>query len=179
MAIRKAVAVALSSLALASASLATSASAAPTATGAVDASAALRNEGPGAPVTAAGIPGPFKIVNQYSGLCLDYGTEGNYAYLGVCNSTDAGQRWGWYNGGFLINLSNNKCASANYDPQFPVAVVACSDYGGQHWTHQNFAIVNENYGFRCMEAQINRPGSVILTRPCRTSSHQGWYVYYW
>ena len=147
--------------------------------GAGGASAAPRNEGPGAPVTAAGIPGPFKIVNQWSGLCLDYGTWGVNVYQGVCNSTDAGQRWGWYNGGFLMNLSNNKCASANYDPQFPVAVVACSDYGGQHWRHQNFAIVNEFYGFRCMEPQTDSPGNQVLAPQCRTSNHQGWYVYYW
>lgn len=153
-----------------------------TATGATGASAEPRNQERGATVELAGIPGPFKIRNWWSGLCLDVkpvgGTvESRQVYTGVCHSGDPGQRWGWFNGGFLISLARNQCATDGRD--FPVqAVDFCTDWSGEHWTHRNGAIVNAQFG-HCLEAPATGPGAWVHTNPCRTTTRQGWYVTYW
>lgn len=137
---------------------------------------AVSSESYGAADPPPGTPGPFRIVNQWSGLCLDYGTSERNVYQGVCNSTDPGQRWGWFNGGWLINLARNECATDG--GQYPVQVVACQDHSMMHWRHQNYAIVNGLSGY-CIEAGTDSPGNWVTTQRCRTTNHQGWYVVYW
>jgi Ricin-type beta-trefoil lectin domain len=140
---------------------------------------ALSTASSGAAAFPPGTPGPFMIVNQSSGLCLDYGNQGNYVYQGVCNSTDAGQRWGWFNGGWLINLARDKCAVDTLSG-IPIVSLATCDSSDpyQYWRHQNYMIVN-GYTGRCMEPGDSDSGTKVYSGSCVPRSSQRWSVWYW
>ncbi len=152
------------------------------AVGAVSATADPRSEAPAAEAVPPGIPGPLKIRNQATGLCLDVGpdtgTLDSYkVYMGYCNSSDRGQRWGWWNGGYLMSLARNQCLSDS--GQFDTQLVSfCSDYGLEHWRHQNWAIVNAGSG-HCLQPMTTSEGVWLRTVTCRTTPQQGWWVSYW
>jgi hypothetical protein len=124
-----------------------------------------------------GTPGPFKIRNPITRLCLDTYTDGRIpVYMGRCNSSDAGQRWGWWNGGWLINLATGKCIQPSYFDT-PVWQGDCStETGAQFWTHRNGAIVNTRYG-TCLQATSE--GARVPVRGCLTTPFQAWTVTYW
>ncbi|MGH8966751.1 MAG: hypothetical protein ACRDXB_15690, partial [Actinomycetes bacterium] len=82
---------------------------------------------------------------------------------------------GWYNGGFLKNLARNVCAAPG---SFNVVGYSCQDLAGQHWRHQNGAIVNGRSG-DCMEPYSSVEGAWIYIKECRTTTRQGWSVTYW
>ena len=125
-----------------------------------------------------GTPGPFLIRNPKFNLCLDSNASG-LMYYGRCNSSDPGQRWGWWNGGWLISLQNGDCVSPWSAWGRPyLSLDSCnSELGGglQHWTHRNQAIVN-TYHDDCIEVQSE--GWTVTTRKCRTSTFQTWTVTY-
>ncbi|MEV4898680.1 RICIN domain-containing protein, partial [Nonomuraea sp. NPDC055795] len=97
-----------------------------------------------------GTPGPFKIANHEDlGLCLDTtGNLGGDVYLGRCHSGDPGQRWGWWNGGWLIHLRSGYClAAVTTGSGVRLAELQrCIDHRIQHWTHQNFYIRTTSTG---------------------------------
>lgn len=124
-----------------------------------------------------GTPGPFKIISQADqNFCLDYGTRGNLVYLGLCNPNDAGQRWGWFNHGWLINLSNGGCVSSN---GLYAIVLACVPDAAHYWRHQNYAIVNEQTGVCLRIESLGVVASPIIPVACANDRRQGWYVNYW
>lgn len=124
-------------------------------------------------VAAAGIPGPFKIQNAWTRTCLDTsGKVGTAAYYGDCYAGDAGQKWGWHNGGYLMHLASGLCLTLLDGWGF---LFACG-VDTQYWTHQNQAIVNRTYG-GCLEGGY-APRSVVITE-CRTTILQAWSVTYW
>ncbi|AQZ62212.1 unnamed protein product [[Actinomadura] parvosata subsp. kistnae] len=128
-----------------------------------------------------GTPGPFRIANHGSGLCLDTGSFGSSVYVGRCNGDDAGQRWGWWNGGWLINLQLDQClAAVTISGAVQARLQPCVDYPFQHWTHQNFAILNTSTGTnRCLQPAAAVEGANVAPVTCRTTSSQGWSVTYW
>lgn len=122
----------------------------------------------------AGIPGPFKIMNPRTGLCFDSGPQ--VAYHGRCNSTDVGQRWGWWNGGFLISLQSGKCLNT-YEVYPYLALGSCNnESSGDYWIHQNSAIRNNASG-RCVHVGVEGEG--LKAEPCVSTSSQVWSVTYW
>jgi hypothetical protein len=147
--------------------------------GAESASAEPRNEGAGATAAPAGIPGPFKILNKASGRCLDAPAKsiGGPVAQSTCNGSDEGQRWGWYNGGWLINLKRNECLGGEYI-NTSVSVRPCQEVANQYWRHQNFAIVNGQTGY-CLEPYDSQAGTEVMSTTCRTSVWQNWQVTYW
>lgn len=127
-------------------------------------------------MTWPGIPGPFKIMNPLTGLCFDSNTGA--AYYGRCNSTDVGQRWGWWNGGFLISLQTGKCLVPYSGWPYPyMSLVPCDNRDSRHfWTHQNMAILNKATG-RCVIAGVE--GEALKAEPCVTTPTMAWSVTYW
>lgn len=123
-----------------------------------------------------GTPGPFKIQNPSTGLCLDTYTDGRIpVYMGRCNHTDPGQRWGWFNGGWLINLTTGKCVYASYYDT-PVLQGSCRYTSNDYWTHRNGAIVNSRYG-TCLISQ--NEGVRVPVGGCLSIPRQVWSVTYW
>jgi hypothetical protein len=144
--------------------------------GAEGASAAPRNEG--ASAVPAGIPGPLKIQNKASGMCLDEpGIGGPVAQI-PCNGSDQGQRWGWFNGGWLKNLKLDKCLRGVGSEDFSVFTSHCEDVKNQHWLHHNFFIINGQSGL-CLEPLSGAVGSPIVIERCYSWNWQNWQVTYW
>ncbi|WP_354595849.1 ricin-type beta-trefoil lectin domain protein [Jiangella alba] len=103
------------------------------------------------PTIRPGTPGPFRIRNPTTGICLD--SNERHIYYGKCNSTDAGQKWGWWNGGWLISLQTGKCVSpwGGDWPEPYLSLQGCwSDLLSQRWIHQNQAIKNVLHGTASM-----------------------------
>ncbi|GAA2628188.1 hypothetical protein GCM10010411_76880 [Actinomadura fulvescens] len=146
------------------------------------ASASPRSEGFSA-LYPPGTPGPFKIANHEDlGLCLDTtGTLGRSVYLGRCHSGDSGQRWGWWNGGWLIHLQSGYCLAAVTVGNVNAAELQrCIDHRIQYWTHQNFAILNTSTGSnRCLTPAHAVEGAHVNPINCFTTPSQGWNVTYW
>ncbi|MFI6631372.1 RICIN domain-containing protein [Nonomuraea fuscirosea] len=146
------------------------------------ASASPRSEGFSADYPP-GTPGPFKIANHANqGLCLD--TSGNLGwgvYLGRCNSSDSGQRWGWWNGGWLIHLQSGYCLAAVTVSGVNVTQLQhCIDHPIQYWTHRNSAIRNSSTGTeRCLSPAAITEGADVEPLPCISSPSRGWSVTYW
>lgn len=125
-----------------------------------------------------GTPGPFKIRNGFTGYCLDSSTDGNYrVYHGECNDRDAGQKWGWWNGGWLINLETGYCVSERrLSDGTAIRLESCELERYDYWTHTNLAIQNKARGTCVTSGPI---GSQIRAVPCLTSIYQTWRVTYW
>lgn len=125
-----------------------------------------------------GTPGPFKIRNAASGLCLDSSTDGNYSvYHGRCNSSDPGQRWGWFNGGWLINLHTGLCVrELRIGEGTRIQMGGCHYEASYYWIHRNQAIQSVQNG-TCVSS--GPEGAQIQALPCRTTLHQAWSVWYW
>ncbi|WP_053204173.1 RICIN domain-containing protein [Jiangella muralis] len=123
-----------------------------------------------------GTPGPFRIRNPTTDMCLD--SNSTYIYYGKCNSSDAGQKWGWWNGGWLISLQTGKCV-APYGDWLPpyLSLGSCwPEPKSLQWVHQNQAIKNELNG-NCVHA--GPEGNIVFTQSCSTSQFQAWSVTYW
>lgn len=147
------------------------------------ASASPRSEGSSA-VYPPGTPGPFKIANHENlRLCLDTaGNLGGSVYLGRCHSGDPGQKWGWWNGGWLIHLQSSYClaAVATGTGVHAAELQRCIDHRIQYWTHQNFAILNTSTGSNlCLSPAIAAEGAHVSPGTCVTTPSQGWNVTYW
>ena len=125
-----------------------------------------------------GTPGPFKIQNVYNGLCLDSSTDGS-VYFGRCNRSDPGQRWGWWNGGFLIQLATGRCVAHSVGSNAMRQAGSCNSSDvAQFWTHRNQAIVNTRSGL-CAEGGDNDEGRPVFMVTCRSSSAMAWWATYW
>ncbi len=127
---------------------------------------------------AHAIPGPFKIQNQALRLCLDSDPSGKdtILYMGRCAP---GQRWGWYNGGFLKHLSSNMCVGVGSHPSLGHygALEPCDvNWRDPYWTHQNFAITGN--GSQCLQGGPH-PGNYLPHVRCLTDTRHGWWVTYW
>jgi hypothetical protein len=123
-----------------------------------------------------GTPGPFRIQNVYNGLCLDSSTDRS-VYFGRCNRSDPGQRWGWWNGGWLIQLSTGRCVEhlSNIMKQ---ADFCSTGHAAQFWTQINQAIRNTGSGL-CANGTDNDEGQPVFMGTCRTTLEQAWSVQYW
>ncbi len=98
-------------------------------------------------------------------------------YHGRCNSSDQGQRWGWWNGGWLINLRTGLCiAERRISDGSLIMLESCRNDPYYYWTHRNQAIVNTARG-TCVDS--GGEGYIIKAVACRTSLHQTWRVTYW
>jgi hypothetical protein len=144
------------------------------------------NESLGATAVPPGTPGPFKIRGQRSGLCLDVspdlGTlESSYPYLYFCTHEDRGQEWGWFNGGYLINLARNQCLTRSSVSATGLRLLNCNNTNLQYWRHQNYAILSLAPSDLpvCVGDGTGAPESRVIAQICATTPTQGWDVTYW
>jgi hypothetical protein len=128
-----------------------------------------------AAASPAGEPGPYRIQNQSTLRCLDV-NENDFVQVQPCDSSDRGQRWIIWNGGWVKNQFTGKCL-AKWDMRnmFTETCANSTHQYWQFWTPQWFQNIYSN---ECLR-DFNESDRAATTAGCVHYTQYYWDVRIW